>query len=491
MKVYKELAGQTIIYGLGTIIPRVLNFLLTPLYTYTLIESQFGVITELYSYVAFFMVLLTLGMETTFFKFGSLNTNSKTLFNNTFGILFLSASFFIVFVLIFKDNIANIIGYSNYSLLIVYLAFIIFFDVITAIPLAKLRHENRAKFFAIIRTSNVLINISLNIFFFVICKDSDNTFLSGLYNEKIGVGYAFISNLIASFFNFVVLLPIMLKFKINFNKELLVKMFKYAMPLVIVGFAGMVNEVADKIFLKYLTSSDLIPLKQVGIYGANYKLAVLMTIFIQMFKYAAEPFFFKHASSIDAKEIYSKVMTWFIIFCLLIFLMVTLYIDIFKLLIGSNYRVGLFIVPIVLLANMLLGIYYNLSVWYKINNLTHLGAIISVIGVIITVLLNFILIPIIGYLGSAIATLSCYFSMVVISYFVGKKHYKINYQLTRIFGYTIFALFLFFVNNYFKDNTFIINILKSTFLMMTFLIVIIKVEAISLLSLKNFIGIKK
>jgi O-antigen/teichoic acid export membrane protein len=335
-----------------------------------------------------------------------------------------------------------------------------------------------------------LINISLNIFFFVICKDSDNTFLSGLYNEKIGVGYAFISNLIASFFNFVVLLPIMLKFNINFNKELLVKMFKYAMPLVIVGFAGMVNEVADKIFIKYLTPSYLIPLKQVGIYGANYKLAVLMTIFIQMFKYAAEPFFFKHASNIDAKEIYSKVMTWFIIFCLLIFLMVTLYIDIFKLLIGSNYRVGLFIVPIVLLANMLLGIYYNLSVWYKINNLTHLGAIISVVGVVITVLLNFILIPIIGYLGSAIATLSCYFSMVVISYFVGKKHYKINYQLTRIFGYTIFALFLFFVNNYFKDNTFIINILKSTFLMIIFLIVIIKVEAISLLSLKNFIGNK-
>lgn len=491
MKVYKELAGQTVIYGLGTIIPRVLNFLLTPLYTYTLIESNFGIITELYSYVAFFMVLLTLGMETTFFKFSSLNNDNKTLINNSFSTLFISSSFFIVLILIFRNNIASIIGYSNYSLLIIYLAFIVFFDVITAIPLAKLRNENKAKFFAIIRTSNVLINISLNVFFFLICKDSENTFLNSLYNEEIGVGYAFISNLVASFFNFIVLLPIILKFKLNFNKELITKMFNYALPLVIVGFAGMINEVADKILIKYLTPSELVPLKQVGIYGANYKLAVLMTIFIQMFKYAAEPFFFKHAGRTDAKTIYSKVMTWFVIFCLLIFLMVTLYIDVFKLLIGSNYRIGLNIVPIVLLANMFLGIYYNLAVWYKINNLTRLGAMISIFGVIITLVLNFTLIPIIGYMGSAIATLSCYLSMVVISYFIGRKYYKINYQLGRIFGYILLSLFLFFLNQVFIGNSFIMNILKSTLIIVLFIIVIIKVEAISLLSLKKFIGNKK
>jgi O-antigen/teichoic acid export membrane protein len=487
MKVYRELAGQTVIYGLGTIIPRILNFLLTPLYTYTLPANQFGIITEMYSYVAFFMVLLTFGMETTFFRFISQKNSSKTVFNSAFGTLLLFSLIFISSIYIFKDNIAATIGYKDYSNLIMYLALILFFDVLTAIPLAKLRVENRAKFFTIIRVLNVFINISLNIFFFVICKDSDNSFFSRLYNENIGVGYAFISNLIASFFTFIILLPIIIKFRISFSKEILLKMFKYATPLVIVGIAGMVNEVADKLFLKYLTPEHLNPLKQVGIYGANYKLAVLMTIFIQMFKYAAEPFFFKHSNNIDAKDIYSKVMTWFVIFCLLIFLLVSLNIDIFKFMIGADYRTGLYIVPIILLANLFLGIYYNLSVWYKINNLTHFGALISLIGVFITVTLNFLLIPIIGYMGSAIATLSCYFSMVVFSYFIGQKYYKINYQIKRILGYGFLTTIIYFTYNFLQTKMFIINITLSISLMIIFLIAVIKIENIKIKNIKSFI----
>jgi len=487
VKIYRELAGQTIIYGLGTIIPRILNFLLTPLYTYTLPANQFGIITEMYSYVAFFMVLLTFGMETTFFRFVSQKNNSKTIFNSAFGTLLLFSSIFIITIYTFKSNIALAIGYKDYSNLIMYLALILFFDVLTAIPLAKLRVENRAKFFTLIRVLNVFINISLNIFFFVICKDSDNNFLSNLYNENIGVGYAFISNLIASFFTFIILLPIMLKFKFKFDKNIILKMFKYATPLVIVGIAGMVNEVADKLFLKYLTPEYLNPLKQVGIYGANYKLAVLMTIFIQMFKYAAEPFFFKHSNNIDAKEIYSKVMTWFIIFCLLIFLLVSLNIDIFQFMIGADYRSGLYIVPIVLLANIFLGIYYNLSVWYKINNLTHFGALISLIGVIITISLNFILIPIIGYIGSAIATLACYFTMVIFSYFIGQKYYKIDYQIKKILGYGFLTTIIYFIYNFLQTKMFIINIMLSISLMVIFLLAVIKFENIQYKSLKNFI----
>lgn len=488
MKLYRDLAGQTIIYGLGTIIPRILNFLLTPLYTYTLANvSDFGIISELYSYVAFFMVLLTFGMETTFFRFNNNKNNTNLIFNNTFGSLVLLSIIFIVLTLLFSTNIASFIGYKEQSILIVYLAFILFFDVLTAIPLAKLRIDNKAKFFTIIRLFNVFINISLNIFFFVICKDSDNTFFSGLYNESIGVGYAFISNLAASFFTFIILLPIIFNFKFIFDISIFKKMLKYALPLVIVGLAGMVNEVGDKIFIKHLTSSNLNSLEQVGIYSANYKLAVLMTIFIQMFRYAAEPFFFKHSSDTDAKEIYSKVMTWFIIFCLLIFLLVSLNIDIFKLLIGPDYRVGLHIVPIVLLANLFLGIYYNLSVWYKINNLTHLGAYISIVGAIITVLLNFILIPIIGYLGSAIATLSCYFTMVLLSYLMGQKYYKINYQIKRISIYSLLTAIIYFSYNFFKTNMFIINILFSVSFMILFLLVIIKVEHIKLGKLRSFV----
>lgn len=487
MKPYKQLAGQTIIYGLGTIIPRILNFLLTPLYTYTLIESDFGVITYLYSYVAFFMVILTFGMETTFFKFSSVEKNNKNVYNTAFSCLTLTSFLFLIIIFLFKGSISSAVGYSHYSNLIVYLAFILFFDVLTAIPLAKLRQDNKAKFFTIIRTANVLINIGLNLFFFLICKDSNNEFLGSLYNENIGVGYAFISNLAASFFTFLVLLPSILKVNFDFDKQLFIKMLKYALPLVIVGFSGMINEVADKIFLKYLIPFDQNPMAQIGIYGANYKLAVLMTIFIQMFKYAAEPFFFKQANYSDAKEIYSKVMTYFVIFCLLIFLLVTLYIDVFKLLIGSNYRSGLHIVPIVLLANMLLGIYYNLSVWYKINNLTKYGALISLIGVFITIVLNFVLIPIIGYLGSAIATLVCYFTMVVVSYFYGKKFYPINYQLNRIFLYILISLGIFVLYNFINQGSFLLNIVLATVLIIVFLGVVIKIESINLTDIKSFI----
>jgi len=487
LKPYKELAGQTLIYGLGTIIPRVLNFLLTPLYTYTLIESDFGVFVYLYSFVAFFMVILTFGMETTFFKFSSINKGNSNVFNNAFGTLLFTSVFFLLFVYFLKNSIASAAGIENYSDLIVYLAFIIFFDVLTAIPLAKLRQENKAKLFTIIRTANVLINIGLNIFFFVVCKDLNNAFLNSLYIKEIGVGYAFISNLIASFFTFLVLLPSIFKFRFSFDRKLVLEMFKYSFPLVIVGFAGMVNEVADKIFLNYLTPEALSPMKQIGIYGANYKLAILMTIFIQMFKYAAEPFFFKHALHVDAKEIYSKVMTYFIIFCLLIFLMVTLYIDVFKLFIGSEYRVGLNVVPIVLLANMFLGIYYNLSIWYKVNNLTGLGAVISIIGLIITVVLNVLFIPIYGYMGSAVATFICYFIMMVISYFMGNKYYKVNYQIKRNIGYVTLALAFYFIYNFIITESFIINIILGSGFMLLFMFVVIKVESINFESIKKFL----
>jgi O-antigen/teichoic acid export membrane protein len=487
LKPYKELAGQTLIYGLGTIVPRVLNFLLIPLYTYTLVASDLGIFIYLYSYVAFFMVLLTFGMETTYFRFCSLNNSSSNVFNNAFGTLLITSAVFLILVFIFRSSIANAIGYHEYYILLVYLAFIVFFDVLTAIPLAKLRQDNRAKFFAIIRTSNVFINIALNIFFFVVCKDSKIEFLNALYSEEIGVGYAFISNLVASIFTFIVLLPSILKFKLSFDKTLVAAMFKYAYPLVIVGFAGMVNEVADKIFLNYLTPVELNPLKQIGIYGANYKLAVLMTIFIQMFKYAAEPFFFKQALNIDAKEIYSKVMTYFVIFCLLIFLVVTLYIDIFQFAIGKDYRRGLGIVPVILMANLFLGVYYNLSVWYKINNLTLFGALISIIGVLITIVLNVILIPVIGYWGSAIATFVCYGTMVIVSYFVGRRYYPVEYELKRIGFYFFIATAIYFIYNLINGESFVVNILLASLFMFLFLGIVYKIEKMSLNSIKNFI----
>ncbi|MGD9991950.1 MAG: oligosaccharide flippase family protein [Salinivirgaceae bacterium] len=486
-KPYKELAGQTLIYGLGTIIPRVFNFLLTPLYTYVLIESNFGIIAELYSYVAFFMVLLTFGMETTFFRYSSNTTDRAKVFDNSFFTLLISSSLFLLAFLLLKEPIARLIHHEQNVTYLVYLAFIIFFDVIVAIPLAKLRLENKALKFSLIRIGNILINLSLNIFFYVICRNSENDFLASLYVEEIGVGYAFISNLTASFFNFLILLPAMLNFRFRIDWSYLKTMLNYALPLVFVGFAGMVNEVSDKVFLKFLYEPSSQASAQVGIYAANYKLAILMTIFIQVFKYAAEPFFFKQAAESDAKAIYAKVMTYFVIFCLAIFLMVTLYIDVFKYFIGTSYRVGLAIVPIVLLANMFLGIYYNLSVWYKINDLTRFGALISFFGMVITIVLNVVLIPVLGYMGSAIATFACYFSMMLLSFFYGRKYYKVVYDLKAILSYFSIALVLFFINWFFSFDTDFLNILKGSVLFIIFLWVIIKKEGLSLNAIKAMI----
>jgi O-antigen/teichoic acid export membrane protein len=283
----------------------------------------------------------------------------------------------------------------------------------------------------------------------------------------------------------LILLPDILKFRFRIDFIYLKRMIIYALPLVFVGFAGMINEVADKLFIKYLSIPKSDALAQVGIYGANYKLAILMTIFIQVFKYAAEPFFFKQAGTLNAKDIYSKVMTYFIIFCLFIFLLVTLYIDVFKYFIGENYRVGLKIVPVILLANLFLGIYYNLSVWYKVNDLTKYGALISFYGVIVTLILNAYLIPRIGYMGSAIATVACYFSMMVISFFYGRQYYKIDYDLGKIAIYFSTALFLFFLNKMLVFQSNLFDFIKASILIILFLLVIILNEKLNINKIKT------
>ena len=477
MNFFKGLAGQTVIYGLGTIVPRVLNYLLlTPFYTRIFSQSQYGTVSELYAYSSLLLVLLIHGMETTYFRYSVDKNEEQSSFNHALFSTTLFASFFLVFTLLFKNAIAQVIGYQSNSNYIICFGFIIFFDVVTSIPFARLRNQNKALKFSIIKLVNIFVNILLNIFFFVVCKDSNNNFFSSLYNPNINVGYAFISNMVSSTITFLLLLPEYKSFKFDISIQKYIVMLNYAWPLIIIGISGMINEVSDKIFLKYFTDLSLNPLQQVGIYSANYKLAVLMTIFIQMFNYAAEPFFFKKSASSDAKQSYSVVLNYFVIFCLIIFLVVTLYIDIFKFFIGSEFYSGLKIVPIILLANMLLGIYYNLSVWYKINNLTFYGAVISLFGVFVTVLLNIILIPKIGYMGSAFATFLCYFSMVIISYFWGQKVYPIAYNVKNIFVYSFVAIVLFIIRYTMSFNSFTLSIFVSSLFLLVFLFFVFCLE---------------
>ena len=473
MSTIKNLAGQTLIYGLGTIIPRVLNYLLlTPFYTRIFLQEEYGVVVELYAYAAFLIVLLTYGMETTFFRFSDENKDNNKVFSTAITSLLTTSILFVIICTVFNKPIADLINYSSNSEYIIYFAIIIGADAFTAIPFAKLRLENKALKFSIIKISNILVNIGLNVFFFIICpKYSDNSIISLIYNKEIGVGYAFISNLVASLFTIILILPEIIKQKLGIDKVIFKKMLNYALPLLIVGLAGMVNEVSDKVFLKYLIPDKENAMKYVGIYGANYKLAVLMTLFIQMFRYAAEPFFFSKAKEKNSKVLYAEVMKLFIVFCLMIFLGVTLYIDVFKYFIGGNFHEGLFVVPIILLANLLLGIYYNLSIWYKLTNKTIYGAYISITGAIITIALNVVLIPKIGYLGSAWATLICYFSMVVISFIIGRKIYYVPYNIKSILLYFLLAFIIYIFGTKVKFDINYFNYIFSTVLIVIFLLV--------------------
>lgn len=468
MKFFKGLAGQTVIYGLGTIVPRLLNYLLfTPFYTRIFEVGEYGSFNILYACSSLLFVILTFGMETTYFRFSINKEDEQSTYNHTFFFTSLFASLFLIAILIFNNGVSNFMEFD--PLYIKCFAFIIFFDVFTSIPFARLRNQNKALKFSIIKLINVSVNIFLNIFFFVICRDSDNQTLASFYNPNIGIGYAFISNVVSSATSFLLLLPNMINFQFRFSLSKYRDFLSYSWPVIIIGIGGMINEVSDKFFIENLTPESLDPLRQVGLYSANYKIAVLMSIFIQMFRYAAEPFFFKKSVNSDAKQTYREVMNYFSIFCLLIFIGVCVYIDLFKYFISENYWSGLDVVPIVLLANMFLGIYYNQSVWYKINNKTKYGAVITLIGAVITIVFNVKLIPLIGFKGSAIATIACYAVMMIVSYFWGQKVYPIDYDVKRFFLYMTVAILIVFLRNQFAINNLFVSLSIGTALIIFYL----------------------
>ncbi len=451
MNKIKQIAGQTAIYGVSSIVSRLLNYLLTPLHVSVFAPAQYGVITEMYAYVSFLIVFLTYGMETAYFRY-SHKYDPHKVYSTAVTSLSISSSAFLFFVLLFSGSIASFIGYPGHPEYVKWFAFVVAIDAFNTIPFAKLRNQNKAVKFSVIRTLNILVNITMNILFLVvfprIYQKPGFDWLSSIYNPSVGVGYVFIANLVASIFTFLMLLPVIFEEKIKFDGKLWREMIVYALPLLVGGLAGMINETLDRILLRVYLPPKVNPLAQIGIYGANYKVAILMTLFIQMFRYAAEPFFFANAKEKNSKQLYADVMKYFIIFGLSIFLFVMLYIDIIKaIIINERYYEGIKVVPILLLANLFLGIFYNLSVWYKINNLTKFGAYLQIFGAIITILLNIYLIPRIGYMGAAWATFFCYFSTMTASYFLSRKYYSINYDLKSIALYFSITLGLYFITS--------------------------------------------
>lgn len=409
-------------------------------------QAQMGRITNMYAYVAFFLVILTYGMETGFFRFASKEKDPEKVFNTSFISLSITAALFLFFVVGWRENLANIIDFTGQSNFILIMGVTLFIDVISVIPFAKLRLDNRPKRFAFIKFVNIGVNIVFNLFFLSLCpylvKQFPDGFIAEIYSSEFGIGYVFLSNLIASITAFVLLFP-QLKFSFHYDFQLFRRMFRYSFPILIVGLTGMINMNIDKILLPKLLVGTSDPMVDLGIYGASFKMAVILNMFIQAFRFAFEPFFFSRKNGSEDKNMYAIIMKYFTIFGLIIFLGFTSFIDIFKFLIGPEYREGINIVPLVLLANLFMGIYFTLSLWYKLTDKTYYGAYMGIIGAIITILINIVFIPIIGYYASAIALLACFVVMTTISYLLAKKYYPIPYDLKSFLFYFVAAILLF------------------------------------------------
>lgn len=486
MNPLKRLAGQTAIYGLSSIIGRLLNYLLVPLYTRVLIPSDYGIYTDVFAWVAIIWVMLTYGMETTFFRFAESEKKNPNVFSTAFSSLLVSSILFLILVIGNSGSIATWMGYGDRVHYIIYFGFILTFDALSAIPFARLRQQNRPIRFAVIKLINIGLNIGFNLFFILLCPYVISNFpeseltrlILTFFNPDDIVGYIFISTLISSSVTLVFLIPEFRIKKFHFDTALWKRMMVYTWPLLIVAIAGSINLSLDKILLSRLLpgNSDAEVMSQVGIYGACYKVSIIMTLFVQTFRYAADPFFFSEAGKSDSRKIYAEVLKIFTIVTSLIFLLTTLYLDVVINLIGKDYREGREVIPILLMGNLFLGIFYNLSFWYKLTNKTIYGALFSIIGAGLTIILNIILIPKIGYYGSAWAAFTAYFTMMTLSYFMGKKHFSIPYDTMKIMFYLGFSIVLYLISKFLNMEPGFAKYTINTLLAVTYVFVVYALE---------------
>ncbi|MCX8472414.1 MAG: oligosaccharide flippase family protein [Sediminibacterium sp.] len=445
----KNLAKETFWYGFSTIFSRFLNYALTPYITYKIATDAYGEMSTIYAIIPFLNVLITHGMETSFFNFINLYPEKKQAIYNTasWSVIFMAIIF--VFLLINKKDVfENLLG-LNQTGFIILLSIIISTDAIAAIPFCKLRQESRPIRYTIIKTCGILTNIFFIYYFLSIVPSKiqlDKTYwLAHFPPQKYSVAYILWANIAQNFVVLLLLFPSIRNLKFRIDWQIWGKMLKYSWPLIIVGLGGMVNETFDRIMLRWLapTKNDVSAIAQVGIYSANYKLAMLITFTVQAFKMGAEPFFFKESRFTNAKIKYAQVLKYFVIILLIMFLFVIAYLPLWKYFIAPKMWIGLGVVPVLLLANMCLGVYYNLSVWFKLSQQTIYGIWITLIGCAITILINYFFIPYFGFMACAYATFFCYASMMLICWKWGQKHYPIPYPMKKIISYSILAMVCF------------------------------------------------
>ncbi len=459
MGLYKKLFKQTAIYGLATVLPRMLSFLLVRLYTGILPTAEYGEVSIVLSWMVFFNVILSYGMETAFFRFYNSETDKQNVVATSTITLFWSSIIFLFGALIFRNDLANFanidVQYITYSIWILVL------DALVIVPFSKLRANQRPMMYAAIKIGNVIVNLALNVFFLLflpqIADENPNSFLGNLYIENYEIAYIFVSNLVASLITFAVLSPNYLYLNRKFDKLLWKKMMHYGLPILVAGLAFAINEHFDKILLGHLLPENIAK-SEVGAYSACYKLGLFMVLFATAFRLGIEPFFFSHSGNENATQTYAVITKYFVIMGSLILLGVIVFADVLKVLLldDKSYWEAMKVVPLIILANFCLGIYNNLSVWYKLTDKTKIGAYISIIGALLTLMLNYILIPKYSYYGSAIATIVAYGSMMMISFFLGNKYYPIPYDMNKIGSYLGLSILFSIISFYgFRENYFV------------------------------------
>lgn len=483
----KSLAKDTAIYGVSSILGRFLNWCLVPLYTIMFPAAEYGVVTYLYSIVALALVVLIYGMETGFFRFANHERYSDPMevYSTSLISLGVTSLVFIIAVLLFLSPISESLECAGHESYVALMAATVAIDAFTAIPFSLLRFKHRPMRFATLRFINIALNIGLNLLFILVCPwlwQQAPATISWFYNPDYGIGYIFLANFISSVINLVLLLPELHGFAWKFNCKLWREMLAYSFPLLILGIAGIMNQTIDKILLPDLVSDKSEAMTQLGIYGANYKIAIVMVMFIQAFRFAYEPFIFAQNKEKGESRMqsYRDAMKWFVIFAMVIFLGVTYYLDFLRYFISPRYFSGLKVVPIIMLAEFFFGVFFNLSLWYKLTDRTHWGMWFSLLGLLVTLALNVALVPRMGYMGCAWAALGCYGVMMVTSYFVGLKKYPIGYDVKRLMLYFAIAMGLYATAMWIATDNRWIDIPLRTVMLGLYIFMVLKVERVNI-----------
>jgi O-antigen/teichoic acid export membrane protein len=491
----KKLAGQTLWYGVPSIMSRFIGYLMNfTLPIFFAQPSSTADVTQLYAAIPFLSVLFTYGLETAYFRF-SQDHDKESLYNTLSVSLIGTTILFSSILLFFKTDIANALGVSAHPEYVNWMVYIIFFDTFCQLPFAKLRQENRPRKYAFVKLAGIVVNFIIVILFAGILpaysKNHPHGFLHLLYTKFDPIDFYFIGNICNSIITFALLAREFKDVKFKFNTKLWKEVMQYSYPLIIVGLGGMINDMLSRLVYQHVVDLPVQEAKnELGIFGNIYRLAVLITIMIQAFRMAAEPFFFSQSKGVDAKKIYARIMKFFVIACCFMFLLIGLYLDVFKWFFISIHRQkwveGLYVVPLLAIGNVFLGIYYNLSIWYKLTDKNLLGAAITIAGAVITILLNVLLIPKYHYTGAAIATFCCYLFMMISSYLLGQKYYPVPYPRKKLISYLVLVILIYLVHlgiNKLYSNHLWFSLATATLLFGFFAWFVSKIEAKELASL--------